>query len=164
MPAIANITLATGTLAVGLFSDRIGKIRTIASMYFLAPILMIGIVYSPWFLLMVIFYVARNAVANMNRPAFNSLFMDHVALSRRARAFSITRVMWQFPRQTGTLLTAFLLVYFSSIVEYGLIVFPLAMILYPISVIPMYIAVKRHERVANLRQLEEIPQEDLHLS
>ena len=164
VPAIANITLATGTLAVGLFSDRIGKIRTISTMYLLAPILMIGIVYSPWFLLMLVFYVARNAVANMNRPAFNSLFMDQVALSRRARAFSITRVMWQFPRQTGTLLTAFLLVYSSGIVEYGLIVFPLAMILYPISVIPMYIAVKRNERISNLRQWEEISQADPHPS
>ncbi len=164
VPAVSNITLATGTLAVGLFSDRVGKVRTIFTMYMLAPILMLGIVYSPWFLLMIVFYVARDAVANMNRPAFNSLFMDHVAISRRARAFSITRVMWQFPRQTGTLLTAFLLVYFSGIVEYGLIVFPLAMMLYPISVIPMYIAVKRNERISNLRQWEEISQEDPHLS
>lgn len=152
VPAIANITLATGTIAVGLYSGRIGKIKTIAILYTLAPVLMLGIVFSPWFLLMLVFYVARNAVANMNRPVFNSLFMDEVALSRRASAFSITRVMWQFPRQTGTLLTAFLLVYFSSIVEYGMIVFPIAMILYPISVIPMYVAVKRNERIREQSQ------------
>ncbi|MFW9910530.1 MAG: MFS transporter [Candidatus Thorarchaeota archaeon] len=152
VPAISNVTLATGTLAVGLFSDRIGKFKTISGLYLLAPILMIGIVYSPWFLAMLVFYVARDAVANMNRPIFNSLFMDEVALSRRARAFSITRVMWQFPRQTGTLLTAILLVYFSGIVEYGTIVFPLAMLMYPISVIPMYIAVKRNEKYRNARE------------
>ncbi len=147
VPAIANITLATGTLAVGLYSERIGKIRMISGLYLMAPILMMGIVYSPWFLLMIVFYVARNAVANMNRPVFNSLFMDEVALSRRARAFSITRVMWQFPRQTGTLLTAFLLVSFTGIVEYGLIVFPIAMLLYPVSVIPMYLAVIRNAKI-----------------
>ena len=156
VPAIANITLATGTLAVGLFSERIGKFRMISGLYLMAPILMIGIIYSPWFLLMAVFYVARNAVANVNRPVFNSLFMDEVALSRRARAFSITRVMWQFSRQTGTLLTAFLLVYFTGIVDYGLVVFPIAMLLYPVSVIPMYIAVKRNAKIRETKTQEEI--------
>ncbi|MFW9850200.1 MAG: MFS transporter, partial [Candidatus Thorarchaeota archaeon] len=146
VPAIANITLATGTLAVGFFSERIGKIRTISMLYTLAPILMLGIVYSPWFLLMLVFYVARNAVANMNRPAFNSLFMEEVSLSRRARSFSITRIMWQFPRQTGTLLAAYLLGFYGGILGYALIIFPLAMVLYPISVIPMYISVKRNAK------------------
>lgn len=160
VPAIANITLATGTLAVGLYSSRIGKIKTISIMYALAPILMLGIVFSPWFLLMLVFYVARNAVANMNRPVFNSLFMDEVALSRRARAFSITRVMWQFPRQTGTLLTAFLLVYFSGIVEYGLNIFPIAMLLYPVSVIPMYIAVKRNARIREEKGIATVLPDD----
>ncbi len=157
VPAIANITLATGTLAVGLFSDRVGKVRMIGSLYFLAPILMVGIVYSPWFLLMLVFYVARNAIANMNRPAFNSLFMDEVAVSRRARAFSITRVMWQFPRQTGTLLTAFLLAYFADIVEYGKLVFPVAMLMYPISVIPLYLAVRRNARIRIERNRDVLP-------
>ncbi|MHA1907766.1 MAG: MFS transporter [Candidatus Thorarchaeota archaeon] len=144
VPAIANITLATGTLAVGFFSERIGKLRTISSLYFLTPILMLGLVFSPWFLLMLVFYVIRNAVANMNRPAFNSLFLGEVSLSRRARSLSITRVMWQFPRQTGTLLTAWILTFFGGLVAYGQIVFPIAMLLYPVSVIPMYIAVRRN--------------------
>ncbi|MCK5239989.1 MAG: MFS transporter [Candidatus Thorarchaeota archaeon] len=155
VPAIAGITLATGTLAVGFFSERIGKIRTISVLYTLTPILMIGLVYSPWFLLMLVFYVARNAVANMNRPAFNSLFMGEVSLSRRARSLSITRVMWQFPRQTGTLMTAYLLGFFGGIVSFGLIVFPIAMLLYPVSVIPLYIAVKRN----SARQPLKIPSE-----
>jgi len=158
VPAIANITLATGTLAVGLFSERIGKIRMISALYLMAPILMIGIVYSPWFLLMAVFYVARNAVANVNRPAFNSLFMDEVALSRRARAFSLTRIMWQFPRQTGTLLTAFMLASYTGIVDYGLIVFPIAMLLYPVSVIPMYLAVKRNAKIRETKMQNEIIQ------
>jgi len=146
VPAIANITLATGVLAVGLFSERIGKIRTITLLYIMAPILMIGIVYSPWFLLMIVFYVSRNAVANMNRPAFSSLFMGEIAASRRARSLAITRVMWQFPRQTGTLTTAFILGFFGGIVQFGVIVFPIAMLLYPISVIPLYFAMKRNAK------------------
>ncbi|MHA1575847.1 MAG: MFS transporter [Candidatus Thorarchaeota archaeon] len=146
VPAIANITLATGVLAVGLFSERIGKIRTLTVLYAMAPILMIGIVYSPWFLLMLVFYVARNAVANMNRPAFSSLFMGEIAASRRARSLAITRIMWQFPRQTGTLTTAFILGFFGGIVPFGIIVFPIAMLLYPISVIPLYFAVKRNAK------------------
>ncbi|MHA2425289.1 MAG: MFS transporter [Candidatus Thorarchaeota archaeon] len=144
VPAIANITLATGVLAVGFFSERIGKLRTISILYTITPILMIGIIFSPWFLLMLVFYVARNAVANMNRPAFNSLFMGEVSLSRRARSLSITRVMWQFPRQTGTLLTAYLLGFYGGILAYAQIVFPIAMLLYPISVIPLYYAVRRN--------------------
>ena len=152
VPAIANITLATGVLAVGLFSERIGKIKTITLLYVMAPILMIGIVYSPWFLLMLVFYVGRNAVANMNRPAFSSLFMGEIAASRRARSLAITRVMWQFPRQTGTLTTAFILGFFGGIVQFGVVVFPIAMLLYPISVIPLYYATKRN---AKHRQLVE---------
>lgn len=154
VPAIANVILATGTLAVGLFSERLGKLRTITVMYTLAPILMIGIVYSPWFLLMLVFYVARNTVANMNRPAFNSLFLGEIEPSRRGRAFAITRIMWQFPRQTGTLATAFLLAVFGGIVSFGLVVFPLAMLLYPLSVIPMYIATRRNARFRSLQETE----------
>jgi MFS family permease len=154
VPAIANATLATSTLAVGLFSERIGKLRTISIMYTLAPILMIGIVYSPWFLLMLVFYIARNAVANMNRPAFNSLFMAEIEPSRRGRAFAITRIMWQFPRQTGTLVTAFILAAFGGIVSFGVMIFPLAMLLYPLSVIPMYIATRRNAKYRSSQEMD----------
>lgn len=154
VPAIANGILAAGTLMVGLYSERLGKLRTITLMYTLAPILMIGIVYSPWFLLMLVFYVARNTVANTNRPAFNSLFMGEIEPSRRGRAFAITRIMWQFPRQTGTLATAFLLAVFGGIVSFGLVVFPIAMLLYPLSVIPMYIAIKRNAKLRSLQETE----------
>ena len=98
----------------------------------------------PAFLIMLVFYVARNAVANMVGPARNSLLMGEISSARRGRTLAITRVMWTFPRQTGTLFTAFLLSIglFGGIVPFGQIVFPIALILYPISLIPMYIAVR----------------------
>ncbi|MHA1637820.1 MAG: MFS transporter, partial [Candidatus Thorarchaeota archaeon] len=146
VPAIANAFLATGTLAVGFFSERVGKIKTISFLYILAPILMLGLVYSPWFLLMVVFFVTRYAVANMNRPAFSSLFMGEIAASHRARSLAITQIMWQFSRQTGTLTTAFILGIFGGIYAFGIRVFPIATLLYPLSVIPLYFAVKRNSK------------------
>ncbi|MFW9810433.1 MAG: hypothetical protein ACFFE6_13725, partial [Candidatus Thorarchaeota archaeon] len=76
----------------------------------------------------------------------NSLLMGEISQKRRGRSFAITRVMWTFPRQTGTLVTSVILSlgFFSNMTDFGVIVFPIAMALYPISVIPMYIAVKRN--------------------
>ena len=150
LPAISNVTLASGALFVGLASERVGKVRMITALYVLAPILTIGMVYTP-FLLMAVFYVARMGVANMAQPAFDSLFLGEVSQSRRGRSLALTRVMWTFPRQTGTLVTSFLLGlgFLGTTAQFGVIVFPLAMALYPISVIPMYIAVVRNERLNN---------------
>ncbi|MHA1904868.1 MAG: MFS transporter, partial [Candidatus Thorarchaeota archaeon] len=155
IPAIANLTLASGTLLVGLSSERIGKLKMIFVLNLLAPILTFGIVYIPYFLIMIVFYIARQTVANMSRPAFNSLFMGEITTSRRGRSLALTRVMWQFPRQTGTLTTAFILGFFGGIVPFGLIVFPIAMIMYPISTIPLYIAVRRNR--IQKEQIQYIP-------
>lgn len=155
IPAISNITLATGALFVGLVSERIGKLKMITGLYLLAPLLTIGMVYSPMFIFMAVFYIARMAVANMAQPANNSLFMGEISQRRRGKSFAITRIMWTFPRQTGTLFTAFILTlgWFSGMKEFGVVVFPIAMILYPLSVIPMYLAVRKN---SDLRQLEAI--------
>jgi len=128
----------------------VGKIKMISTLYILAPILTIGMVYTP-FLLMAVFYIARMGVANMAEPAFDSLFMGEVSQSRRGRSLALTRVMWTFPRQTGTLVTSFLLGlgFLGTTAQFGVIVFPLAMALYPISVIPMYIAVRRNLHLNN---------------
>lgn len=144
VPAIANLTLASGSLVVGLTSEKTGKLKMMSFLYLLTPFLAIGLVYAPAFLIMLVFYVARNAVANMVGPARNSLLMGEISSARRGRTLAITRVMWTFPRQTGTLFTAFLLSIglFGGIVPFGQIVFPIALILYPISLIPMYIAVR----------------------
>ncbi len=148
LPAISNVTLATGALFVGLASERVGKMKMITSLYILAPILTIGLVYTP-FLLMAVFYVARMAVANMATPASDSLFMGEVSQIRRGRSLALTRVMWTFPRQTGTLLTSFLLGigFLGTTTQFGMVIFPIAMALYPISVIPMYIAVRRNRKL-----------------
>ncbi|MBN2228576.1 MAG: MFS transporter [Candidatus Thorarchaeota archaeon] len=150
LPAISNITLASGALLVGLSSERVGKVKMITILYTLAPILTIGLVYSP-FLLMAVFYVARMGVANMAQPAFDSLFMGEISQTRRGRSLALTRVMWTFPRQTGTLASSFLLAIglLGTTAQFGVIVFPLAMALYPLSVIPMYAAVRRNKRLNN---------------
>ncbi|MHA2321000.1 MAG: MFS transporter [Candidatus Thorarchaeota archaeon] len=152
LPAIANMTLASGALFVGLMSERTGKLKMITGLYVLAPILTLGIVFSPrpeGFLLMAVFYIARQAVANMAQPANNSLFMGEVSQERRGRSYALTRIMWTFPRQTGTLATSVMLSLgiFSSMTAFGVVIFPIAMTLYPISVIPMYIAVKRNREL-----------------
>ncbi|MFW9846152.1 MAG: MFS transporter [Candidatus Thorarchaeota archaeon] len=146
--AISNLTLASGTLFVGLSSEKIGKIRMLAILYMGVPLLMFGMVYAPVFILMVIFYVSRNMLANMAQPASNSLFMGEIGAQRRGRSLALTRIMWTFPRQTGTLLTAILLAsgFLGGIVPFGVVVFPIAMTLYPLCVIPMYIAVRRNRR------------------
>ncbi len=148
LSAVANLTLASGTLLVGMISERIGKVRTMMILYLLAPLLMLGLVTTPFFLLMAVFYVMREAVANMTRPATNSLFMEEVSQTRRARSWAVTRIMWNFPRQTGTLLTSMILSVgiFGGIVDFGKIVFPIAMLMYPLSVIPMSIAVHLNRR------------------
>ncbi len=147
VPTISNLLLTTGTLFVGFSSERIGKLRLVFLLYLMAPILTVGMVYAPYFFVMVIFYVIRMAVANMARPATHSLFMGEITSSRRGRSWAVNRIMWTFPRQTGTLLTSLMLSagIFSGIVPFGVFFFPIAMSLYPLSVLPMYIAVKRNE-------------------
>jgi hypothetical protein len=137
-----------GSLFVGLSSERVGKIRMLAILYLGVPLLMFGMVYAPVFILMVIFYVGRNMLANMAQPASNSLFMGEIGAKRRGRSLALTRIMWTFPRQTGTLLTAALLAggFLGGIVPLGTLVFPIAMTLYPACVIPMYIAVRRNRK------------------
>ena len=146
LPSVANITLASGTLFVGLRSEKVGKLRMIGLLYLLAPILTIGLVYTPVFLVMSVFYVVRMAVANMARPATNSLYMSEISMKRRRRTMAVIRILWTFPRQTGTLFTAILLSIglFGGITPFGILIFPIAMFLYPLSVIPMYIAVRRN--------------------
>ncbi|MGQ4911083.1 MAG: MFS transporter [Candidatus Thorarchaeota archaeon] len=158
IPAVSNITLASGALVVGLSSERIGKIKIISILYLLASLLTFGLVSTPIFLIMAVFYVARNAVANMAQPAVDSLFMGEVSRARRGRSFAVIRVMWTFPRQTGTLITSYLLSigFLGGIAQFGRIVFPIAMLFYPISVIPMYLAVRRNERLAAL-SLQTLP-------
>lgn len=148
LPAISNVTLAIGALFVGFASERVGKVKMITSLYILAPLLTIGMVYTP-FMFMVIFYLARQMVANMAEPANDSLFMGEVSQIRRGRSLAVIRVMWTFPRQTGTLLTSFLLGigFLGSTYLFGVVVFPIAMLLYPLSVIPMYIAVRRNRNL-----------------
>ncbi|TFG11452.1 MFS transporter [Candidatus Thorarchaeota archaeon] len=160
IPAISSITLATGTLFVGLQSERVGKLRMIFILYLFAPILMFGLVYAPFFLLMVAFYITRMAAANMARPATNSLFMGEVSGARRGRSWAIIRIAWTFSRQTGTLLTSFMLGagLVGGMVTYGQVLFPIAMLLYPVSVIPMYVAVRRNSR----RQQESEAASQLH--
>ena len=152
IPAISNFTLASGALVVGLSSERVGKIKMVSILYLLASVLTFGLVSTPVFIIMAVYYVARNAVANMAQPAVDSLFMGEVSQARRGRSFALTRVMWTFPRQTGTLLTSYLLSigFLGGIAQFGRIVFPLAMLFYPISVVPMYFAVKRNEKLAGL--------------
>ncbi len=67
-------------------------------------------------------------------------------MQRRGRSIAIIRILWTFPRQTGTLVTAILLSIgiFGGISPFGIVIFPIAMALYPVSVIPMYIAVRRN--------------------
>jgi MFS family permease len=156
IPAISNITLATGALFVGLLSERTGKLKMITGLYLLAPILTIGMVYSPIFVVMAVFYIVRMAVANMAQPANNSLFMGEISQKRRGKSYAITRIMWTFPRQTGTLFTAFILTlgWFSGMKEFGVFVFPIAMALYPISVIPMYIAVRKNRELRKAKIME----------
>ncbi|NWF95909.1 MAG: MFS transporter [Candidatus Thorarchaeota archaeon] len=148
LSSAANITLASGTLIVGMVSERAGKLKTVFILYLLVPLLTVGIVTSEVFLVMAVFYVVREALANMTRPATNSLFMEQVNVARRGTSWAVTRIMWHFPRQTGTLITSVLLGtgVFGGIVDFGTIVFPIAMVLYPLSVIPMYVAVRLNSR------------------
>ncbi|MHA2151950.1 MAG: MFS transporter [Candidatus Thorarchaeota archaeon] len=159
IPAIAGLTLASGALFVGLMSERTGKLKMITGLYILAPILTIGIVYSPrpeGFVLMAIFYISRQAVANMAQPANNSLLMGEISQERRGRSYALTRIMWTFPRQTGTLVASAMLSagFFASMTEFGVLVFPIAMVLYPISVIPMYLAVKRNRELVVVESMD----------
>ncbi|MFX0107775.1 MAG: hypothetical protein ACFE7R_05810, partial [Candidatus Hodarchaeota archaeon] len=154
--AISNLVLVSGTLFVGLSSERVGKIRMILILYLAVPILMFGMVNSPIFLLMIVFYIIRNMAANMAQPASNSLFMQEIGSTRRARSLALTRIMWTFPRQTGTLLTSILLGlgFMGGIVPFGVFFFPIAMMLYPVCVIPMWIAVRRNRKRSLENQID----------
>ncbi|MHA1770535.1 MAG: MFS transporter, partial [Candidatus Thorarchaeota archaeon] len=149
VPSISNMSLAWGLLVVGFTSERIGKLRLILILYLITPLLTIGFVYAPLFIIAVIFYIARSSVANMVQPASTSLLMSEIAQSKRGRSWAVVRILWTFPRQTGTLIAAFILGsgIAGGIVNFGLVVFPLAMCFYPVSVIPMWLAVRRNQQL-----------------
>ena len=149
IPTISNMSLAWGLLVVGFTGERIGKLRLILLLYLVVPLLTIGFVYAPLFILAVVFYIARASVANMVQPASTSLLMSEISKSRRGRSWALIRVMWTFPRQTGTLLASFILGagIVDGIVPFGLVIFPIAMCFYPLSVIPMWLAVKRNREI-----------------
>ncbi|MHA2004286.1 MAG: MFS transporter [Candidatus Thorarchaeota archaeon] len=152
--AISNLTVALGALIVGLSGERVGKIRMLAILYLCVPLFMFGMVYASVFIIMVMFYVGRNMLAKMAQPAMNSLFMGEIGALRRGRSIAILRLMWTFPRQTGILLTAVLLAggFLGGIVPYGTFVFPIAMLLYPACIIPLYIAVRRNRKKQELEE------------
>jgi MFS family permease len=152
--SLSSLTLATGTLAVGLSSEKVGKLKMITLLYILAPILMFGMVNSPILILSAVFYISRMAVANMARPARSSLLMEQLSAQRRGKSVAVTSIMWTFPRQTGTLIAALIMGLFGGIVTFGRLFFPIALVLYPISVIPAYIAVRRNERLRRTHQIE----------
>ncbi|MGV9169411.1 MAG: MFS transporter [Promethearchaeia archaeon] len=151
--SLSSLTLATGTLAVGLTGEKVGKLKMITFLYILAPILMFGMVNSSILLLCTIFYISRMAAANMARPARSSLLMEHLSAQRRGKSLAVTSMMWNVPRQTGTLLGALGMGLFGGIVTFGRLFFPIALVLYPLSVIPAYIAVRRNERIRQTHQL-----------
>lgn len=149
VPSISNMSLAWGLLVVGFTSERIGKLRLILLLYLITPLLMIGFVYAPFFILAVVFYIARASVANMVQPASTSLLMSEIAQSKRGRSWAVVRILWTFPRQTGTLVAAFILGsgFAGGIVSFVLVVFPIAMCFYPVSVIPMWLAIRRNQQL-----------------
>jgi hypothetical protein len=152
IPAIANLILAMGAVVVGLTSEKIGNLKMIGILYSLTPLLTFGLVYAPSFFLAAIFYISRNTIANMTTPPRNSLIMGEISMERRARSLGLARSMWSFPRETGVLFSALLLSIgiFGDIISYGKMIFPIILLLYPVGMIPLYIAIRRNKDITSL--------------
>ncbi len=124
---ISNSSIALGTYLVGKYAEKYGKGNTVMALNAVAPILALGIAFSPTFAVVSVFYIARTTFANAVQPAWESWFFAHTPDTVRGRTMSVIQLNRRLTRAGGTALGTLL---YAAM---GTILFPLGCLFYPIA-------------------------------
>ncbi len=101
LQAVSNLVAALAFLAAPGVASRIGRVRGIVITTSISVPLLVLIPFAPTFLLSTPFFVARQAMINMNIPLIDSLLMRLVSESERATAAGIAALFWNLPNSFG---------------------------------------------------------------
>jgi MFS family permease len=101
LQALSNLVAALAYLAAPRLASRLGTVRGIVMTTGISVPLLGLIPLAPSFLLSTPFFVARQAMINMNAPLIDSLIMRLVDEKERATASGVAQLFWNLPNSFG---------------------------------------------------------------
>ncbi len=127
--AIFNLGIAFGNLSIVPMSKRVGNEKTLGFLYFIVPLLALGIALGNALPVVVTFHVLRGSAANMSRPAWNSFFYSWLPPEFRGRSSGLVSAGRRLARSGGTNVGAII---FPLL---GKWTFPIMMLGYPVAIL-----------------------------
>ncbi|MGB9022190.1 MAG: MFS transporter [Candidatus Bathyarchaeia archaeon] len=101
LQAMSNLVAALAYLAAPKLASRMGRVRGIVVTTGISIPLLVLIPLSPSFLFSTPFFIARQALINMNTPLIDSLIMRLVDEKERATASGVAQLFWNLPNSFG---------------------------------------------------------------
>jgi len=101
LQAVSNLVAALAYLGAPKLASRLGTVRGIVMTTGISVPLLGLIPLTPSFLLSTPFFVARQAMINMNAPLIDSLIMRLVDDKERATASGVAQLFWNLPNSFG---------------------------------------------------------------
>ncbi len=101
LQAVSNLVAALAYLWAPRLASRLGTVRGIVMTTGISVPLLGLIPLAPTFLLSTPFFVARQAMINMNAPLIESLIMRLVDEKERATASGVAQLFWNLPNSFG---------------------------------------------------------------
>jgi len=101
LQAVSNLVAALAYLGAPSLASRLGTVRGIVMTTGISVPLLGLIPLAPSFLLSTPFFVARQAMINMNAPLIDSLIMRLVDEKERATASGVAQLFWNLPNSFG---------------------------------------------------------------
>jgi len=109
LQAISNLVAALAFLGAPKLASRVGTVRGIVTTTGASVPLLALIPLAPTFLFSAPFFVARQALINMNAPLIDSLIMRLVDEKERATASGVAQLFWNLPNSFGQPLGGFMI-------------------------------------------------------
>jgi len=106
--AINAVLWAVAALAMPLFAQRYGSVRTIVVSQFMAILIIVFIPNSPVFWIAAVFFILRMLLMNISHPVTMALQMNLCKETDRASLSSFNMFSWQIAQATGTVIGGFL--------------------------------------------------------
>ena len=101
LQAVSNLVAALAFLGAPKLASRAGTVRGIVITTGISVPLLALIPVAPTFLFSTPFFVARQALINMNAPLIDSLIMRLVDEKERATASGVAQLFWNLPNSFG---------------------------------------------------------------
>jgi len=101
LQAVSNLAAALAFLGAPKLASRAGTVRGIVITTGISVPLLALIPVAPTFLFSTPFFIARQALINMNAPLIDSLIMRLVDEKERATASGVAQLFWNLPNSFG---------------------------------------------------------------